>query len=92
MKDGENLVPERHYRVSLLNDDLQKRNDDMFVVKNVKISPSGVVEADRVWSDVPFTTKIFYSGTYYITEMTPEEVEEFYDVESHDHGDVEDDE
>jgi hypothetical protein len=87
----DNIVPKRLYNVRLLHDDLQKQDNASFVASNIKISPSGVLEADRVWTDVEFTTKVFYSGEYYITELGPDEVEDFYsdDPHEHHHGDEE---
>jgi hypothetical protein len=36
-----------------------------------------VLEADRVFANVPFTIKIFYNDTFYLTELTEEEVADF---------------
>jgi len=91
MKDEENLVPKRLYNVKLLNDDLQKQNNDMFTAENVKISAAGILECDRIWQDVEFTTKIFYSGPFIVQELSPEEAEHWYDPDECDH-DHEDDE
>jgi len=91
MKD-ENLVPKRLYNVHLLNDDLQKQNQDFFTAENVKISASGALEADRIWQDVPFTTKIFYSGPFIVQELSPEEAEHWYDEGEHTCGEDDEDE
>jgi hypothetical protein len=85
MKD-ENLVPKRLYNVHLLNDDIQKQNQEFFTAENIKISASGALEADRIWQDVPFTTKIFYMGPYFISELSPEEAEHWYDQDDCDHN------
>ena len=77
--DKENLVPKRLYNVKLLNDDLQKQNNDMFTAENVKISAAGILECDRIWQDVEFTTKIFYSGPFIAQELSAEEAEHWYD-------------
>jgi len=79
--NNEEIVPEKMYHVHLLNEDLQKQGESVFTVKNVRISPSGVLEADRVWSDVPFVTKIFYKGEFLLTQMGEEEIAQFYEHE-----------
>lgn len=90
---NEDIVPKRLYNIKLLNEDLQKQNNDFFTAENVKISPAGVLEADRVWQDVEFTTKVFYSGEFYVTELGPDEVEEWFNEEHHHHhGEEKDDE
>jgi hypothetical protein len=87
---NDDIVPERLYNIKLLNDDLQKQNNDFFTAKNVKIGPTGVLEADRIWQDVEFTTKIFYSGPFLIQELSAEEAEHWYDDEcEHNHEDEE---
>jgi len=84
---NDELLPEKHYFIHLLNEDLQKQDEAKFAAKNIRISPAGVLEADRVWSNEKFTIKIFYKGEFFLTQMRDEEVEFFYDPESHDHGD-----
>lgn len=89
--NDDNIVPKRLYNIKLLNEDLQKQNNDFFTAQDVKVSPAGVLEADRVWQDVPFVTKVFYNGEFYITELGPDEVEEWYNPdEEHHHHDDED--
>lgn len=83
--NADNIVPKRLYHVKLLNEDLQKRDDSFFVAENVKISTAGVLEADRIWQDVEFATKVFYNGEFYVTELSPEEVEEWYNPHECDH-------
>lgn len=89
---NDELVPEKLYYLRMLNDNLLKQDESQFVIKNVRISPSGVLEADRIYADVKFATKVFYSGEYYITELGPDEVEDFYSVDPHEHNHGEDDE
>lgn len=84
--NDENIVPKRLYNIKLLNEDLQKQNNDFFTAANVKVSPAGVLEADRVWQDVEFTTKVFYNGEFYITELGPDEIEEWYHPEEGPHN------
>ena len=84
---SDNLVPEKLFHLRMLNDNLLKQDESQFVVKNVRISPAGVLEADRTWADVPFTTKIFYNDTFYLTELTADEVADFYESGcDHDHS------
>jgi hypothetical protein len=90
---NDNLIPEKLYYLRMLNDNLLKQDESQFTVKKVCISPAGVLEAERVWPNVTFTTKIFYNGEFYLTQFTDEEVEEFYDVANHMHDeDMDEDE
>lgn len=86
---NDDIVPKRLYNIKLLNEDLQKQNDNFFTAENIKISPAGVLEADRVWQDVTFTTKVFYSGEFYVTELGPDEVKEWFNPHECEHGDEE---
>lgn len=85
--NDENLVQEKLYYLRMLNDNLLKQDESQFTVKNVRISPAGVLEADRIWPNVTFSTKIFYNGEFYLTQFTDEEVKDFFDVCNHEHGD-----
>jgi len=89
---NDELIPEKLYYLRMLNDNLLKEGESQFVIKNVRISPSGVLEADRIYADVKFATKVFYSGEYYITELGPDEVEDFYSDEPHEHHPNDDEE
>ena len=92
MKD-ENLVPTRLYRVFLLHEELQKRQDDVMIAEDVRVGPSGAVEFNRVWSDADIKTKVFYNGPYFVIEMDEEEIEEFKTPDcDHNHLEDEDDE
>lgn len=80
-------LPTRIYRVFLLNADVQKRQDDVFVAENVRIGPSGVLECDRIWSDTTIKTKIFYSGEFHVIEMDESEIADFHAPLDCEHGD-----
>ena len=84
-------MPRRLYHVQLFNVELQREHMDMFSAENIRISPSGVLECDRVFNDTTETLKIFYHGDFHICEFDKEDVEEFehpHECE-HDHGDDE---
>ena len=76
---NDNLVPEKLFHLRMLNDNILKQDESQFIIKNIRISPAGVLEAERAFADVSFTVKIFYNDKFYITELTTEEVADFYD-------------
>lgn len=80
-------LPTRVYRVFLLNNDVQKRGDDVMVVENVIVGPSGVLECNRIWADTQIKTKIFYNGEFQVVEMDEHEIEEFHAPMDCEHGD-----
>jgi hypothetical protein len=80
------MIPEKVYYLRMLNDNLLKQDESQFTVKNVRISPAGVLEADRIYSNVSLTTKVFYNGEFYLSELSESDLEDFYE---HNHEDEE---
>lgn len=80
----DSIVPQRLYHVQLLNEDIQKRNEDIFTAANVRINGQ-ILECERVYTDVPFKIKMFYKGEFLLTELDPTEVEEFNNPHQCDH-------
>lgn len=86
-----NLIPEKLFHLRMLNDNMLKQEDSQFIVKNIRISPAGVLEAERVFADTPLSIKVFYNDTFYLTELMAEEVADFYNSGC-DHDHISDDE
>jgi len=75
----DDITPTKLYRVFLMDTELQKRQDDMLVAEDVRVSPSGVLECNRLWSDTNIRTKIFYNGPFYCVQMDEEEIADFHE-------------
>lgn len=85
---SDELVPQKMYRVFLLNNDLQKMQDDVMVAEDVRVGPSGALECNRIWSDTNIRTKVFYNGPYYVVQMDEEEISDFHEPDHfHNHND-----
>jgi len=83
-------ITKRYYEVRLLNDDLAKSNDDRMLGTDVRISPSGAIEFNQVYTDSESINKVFFNGSYYIKEMPLEEFEELQAESMCDHEHPED--
>jgi hypothetical protein len=91
-KMSDELIPSRVYEVRLLDIDLQREGEDRFLAEDVRVSTAGILEANRIYIDSPRKEKVFFSGKFFITEMSQEHFkmlkEEGGDC-GHDHGDEE---
>lgn len=90
IKMTDDLLTTKMYRIFLLNNDLQKMQDDVMVAEDVRVGASGVLECNRIWTDTTIKTKIFYSGPFYCVQMDDEEIEDFR-TPDHSHGHDEED-
>jgi hypothetical protein len=81
---NENLPIKHIYELRLLNVDLQKDQEDRLLVTDVRIGPSGALEANQIFLNSEDTQKLFYNGQYFITEM-PMEVYEDLKKDGHNH-------
>lgn len=82
---NDDIIQPKLFRVFLLNNDLQKMQDDVMVAEDVRVGGSGVLECNRVWQDTQIKTKVFYSGPFYVVQMDESEIEDFHTPQC-DHG------
>jgi hypothetical protein len=82
-------ITKRYYELRLLNVDLQKDQEDRLLVTDVRVGASGALEANQIFLDSEDTHKIFYSGQYFIREMSADEYEELKSDGHHHHHDEE---
>jgi hypothetical protein len=85
-------LPKRIYELRLLDVDLQKDQEDRLLVTDLRVSASGALEANQIFTDSNSTHKVFYSGHYFAREMPLEEYEELKHDHHNHHHDIEDEE
>jgi hypothetical protein len=91
MKDDD--ITRRIYEIRLLQTDLQKDQEERWLGEDVRVSPSGVLEFNQIYTDSDDKRKVFFKGEFLVTEMPLSEYQEIRNMSDHecdhDHGDEE---
>ena len=87
-------ITRRIYEVRLLQTDLQKDQEERWLGEDVRVSPSGVLEFNQIFTDSDDKRKVFFHGQFLVTEMPLSEYLELREMNGHDcgHNHDEDDE